>query len=317
MRDIDAPIIAGMGVTMFDLDKQALVPLYRFDNPLSINSASKLKKSKSWHFLTTWNLTGQGFFNYSSQLDHNTVQADIVLNHTVPGRYINGRWQRLGGTFGMYYNEPLDEWSHTPPLLEAPFEAPTSIEPSDPRRPSPLAEPRRVAPSGAIQPVRRMTLAQRLLSPSAESDNMPPPPPRARMDDVVRARDAAYAYKIKIDRIDAEIATVEREIRDSGPGPLLKEVAKLREALAKRHEAYGYAMQRQRAAAFGPGTYSLQAELDCTLTTEHPVKVREADAEISAKLDLVGKHGELQARLAKLTAQRSQLRDEQRRHSSD
>ena len=67
----------------------------------------------------------------------------------------------------------------------------------------------------------------------------------------------------------------------------------------------------------GPGTYPLQAELDCTSTTEHPVKVREAEAEITAKLDLVGKHGELQARLAKLTAQRSQLRDEQPRHSSD
>ena len=246
------------------------------------------------------------------------MHIDLLLHRIAPGKYVNGsHWERLGGFFGLYYNEALNEWCGDPPPLEAPFEAPTSIEPSDPRRPSPLAEPRRVAPSGAIQPVRRMTLAQRLLSPSAESDNMPLPPPRALVDDVVRARDAAYAYKIKIDRIDAEIATVEREIRASGPGPLLKEVAQLREALAKRHEAYGYAMQRQRAAAHDPGRNVGQWNLDCTLTSEHPVKVREADAEISAKLDLVGKHGELQARLAKLTAQRSQLRDEQPRHSSD
>ena len=74
-------------------------------------------------------------------------------------------------------------------------------------------------------------------------------------------------------------------------------------------------MQRQRAAAHDP--HAPGRPLDYTLIAEHPEKVREADAEISAKLDLVGKYSELQEKLAKLTAMRSQLRSEQPRYLSD
>lgn len=76
------------------------------------------------------------------------MHMDLLLHRIAPGKYVNGsHWERLGGFFGPYYNEALNEWREDPPPLEAPFEAPTSIEPSDPRRPSPLAEPRRVAQS--------------------------------------------------------------------------------------------------------------------------------------------------------------------------
>lgn len=286
-----SPPPQGCGYEQHDLDKQTLAPVYTFDPPLTAETAAKVQK--------VCNLV-LGRIGNRFQTDPTTdMHIDLLLHRIAPGKYENGSyWERLGGFFGPYYNKALNEWRADPPPLESPS----------------------TTPSGALvfryvdvaQPEPRMSLAAKLQSGIAAppSDDVPPPSLQ---------RDAAYVYKNKIDRISAEIVTVERDLRASAPGPLLKKVATLREALAKRHEAHRYLSARERSNAFGPNApgYCPLSVAECTLLMEHPEKVREADAEISTNLDLIGKYSELQEKLAKLTAMRNQLRSEQQRLIAD
>jgi hypothetical protein len=174
-----SPPAQGCYYEQFDIDKQTLAPVYTFDPPLTAETAVKAQKVCNWVL---------GRFGGRFQNPTTDVHMDLLLHRIVPGKYVNGsHWERVGGLFGIYYNEALNEWREDPPPLEKSFKTPMIIEPSDPRHPSPLAEPRRVAPSGATQPLSRMSLAQRLLAPSAELDGIPP------------QRDAAYVNTNKID----------------------------------------------------------------------------------------------------------------------
>ena len=279
-----APPAPGGNYAMFDLDKQTLSPIYTFDAPLATDSGT-IRMLRSMVSVAG----GHGPFPNNDNaaaflLGH--MHLDLIINRVIPGGYVNGpHWERLGGLFGPYYNAALNEWRCDAPPLEPPSTTP---------RGALVFRGAAAGAAHAAQPARCVAPAPRPMS--TDSDDVPP-------------RDAAYVYKIKIDRLTDAIAVVERELRASDPAILLKEVAQLRGALEKRYVDYENACNRCSQQCAGVG--------DRTFIREHPEKVRATNYEITAKLDLVGTHGELKEKLATLTAERNQLRAKQQRLNYD
>ena len=285
--------------SQFNIQQQELVPIYQFHQELNIRSLTKLKNAKpglvpkilnilEWrHGVQQLKLDPQNPHCLEKHYlcDRQAIQFEAILNELVPGSYKNGNWERLGGLFGIYYNETLNESREDPPPLESSSTTP---------RGALVFRGAAAGAAHAAQPARCVAPAPRPMS--TDSDDVSP-------------RDAAYVYKYKIDHLTDAIAVVERELRASDPAILLKEVAQLRGALEKRYVDYGNACNRCSQQCAGVG--------DRTFIREHPEKVRATNYEITAKLDLVGTHGELKEKLATLTAERNQLRAKQQRLNYD